>query len=286
MSEINKPNASRRDEALHDLERSIKSRERKAKAAPLGVVAATVAVLAVLVGGIYFANTYQPNKDNVADSSTSESENPEIEPAALPSKPLKAYPASVTCDYKESDDDAAKKVSEPDGAKVTTSGTTDVTLNFDEGKVKLTLDSSKSPCSVNSFKSLAKQGYFDNTYCHRSVKSDSMTILQCGDPTASGTGGPGYTFADEYPTNAVKDEDNTNPYIYPRGTVAMANSGPDTNGSQFFLVTEDTQLPPKYNVFGTISDSGLKVLDGIIDDSPEGDATRDKEIKISSAKVA
>lgn len=286
MSENTKPNAARRDEALHDLERSIKSRERKAKAAPLGVVAATVAVLALLVGGIYFANTYEPNKDNTADgSSTSATDTPEVEAMALPSKPTETYPASVTCEYKKSDQDAAKEVSTPDGSDVPTSGTTTVSLTLNEGTVDLKLDASKSPCTVNSFTHLVKKKFYNQTTCHRSVKSDSLTILQCGDPTASGTGGPGYTFKDEYPLNSVSEEEAQKPHLYPRGTLAMAKSGPDTNGSQFFLVTQDSQLTPEYNVFGSISDSGLKVLDKILDKAPEGDGAPAEKVTITKATV-
>ena len=79
-------------------------------------------------------------------------------------------------------------------------------------------------------------------------------MLQCGDPTGTGTGGPGYRFPNEYPTNQYRLTDPAlkTPVLYPRGTLAMANSGPGTNGSQFFLVYKDSQLPPTYTVFGTI----------------------------------
>ena len=95
--------------------------------------------------------------------------------------------------------------------------------------------------------SLAEQGYFDDTTCHR-LTTQGIFVLQCGDPTATGGGGPGYSFEDEL-DGAEK---------YPAGTIAMANAGPDTNGSQFFLVYEDTELPPSYTTFGTIDDAGLE----------------------------
>ena len=125
--------------------------------------------------------------------------------------------------------------------------------------------------------------FYDSTKCHRSVKSDSMTILQCGDPEGSGAGGPGYSFPDEFPTNGVEEDKAETPVNYKRGTLAMANSGPDTNGSQFFLVTGDTTLPPKYNVFGTIDEDGLKVLDELLEKAPEGDAAPTEDINIESA---
>ncbi|MBV2155529.1 peptidylprolyl isomerase [Kitasatospora sp. SUK 42] len=143
------------------------------------------------------------------------------------------------------------------------------------GKVTIALDAAKAPHTVNSFAFLAGEQYFDHTKCHR-LTTDGIFVLQCGDPTASasvpgGTGGPGYQFKDENLTGAT----------YPAGTVAMANSGPDTNGSQFFLVYKDTQLPAKYIPFGKIT-GGLDVvqkiaaagtLEGSTDGHPMADVT-------------
>jgi len=107
---------------------------------------------------------------------------------------------------------------------------------------------------VNSFVSLAEQGYLDDTTCHRlTTAASGISVLQCGDPTGTGMGGPGYSFADEL-SGSEK---------YPAGTLAMANAGPDTNGSQFFIVYGDTPLPPAYTVFGTVDDDGLKVVEEI-----------------------
>ena len=123
------------------------------------------------------------------------------------------------------------------------------------GVVTLTLAGDKAPKTVGSFAFLAGEGYFDGSFCHRMTQTEGLTVLQCGDPTGSGSGGPGYRFPDENLTGAT----------YPRGTVAMANAGPGTNGSQFFLVIKDSQLPPAYTPFGTIDEAGLKVLDTILD---------------------
>ncbi|MEU1423428.1 peptidylprolyl isomerase [Kitasatospora sp. NPDC005751] len=130
------------------------------------------------------------------------------------------------------------------------------TLDTNCGKVTLSLDAAKAPHTVNSFAFLAGEQYFDHTKCHR-LTTGGIFVLQCGDPTASatnpgGTGGPGYKFADENLTGAT----------YPAGTLAMANSGPGTNGSQFFLVYKDTQLGPNYTPFGKIT-GGLDVLQKI-----------------------
>ena len=99
-------------------------------------------------------------------------------------------------------------------------------------------------------------------------------MLQCGDPSGKGDGGPGYRFANEYPTDQYPEGDPAldEPVLYPRGTLAMANAGPDTNGSQFFLVYKDSQLPPNYTVFGTIDATGLATLDKIAQGGVAGGA--------------
>jgi peptidyl-prolyl cis-trans isomerase B (cyclophilin B) len=128
---------------------------------------------------------------------------------------------------------------------------------------------------VNSFTSLASQGYFDDTLCHRLTTSAGLEVLQCGDPSGTGSRGPGYEYANEYPTTAFAPEDPalSMPVVYPRGTGAMANAGPGTNGSQFFLVYADSVLPPQYTVFGTISEEGLATLDSIAEAGVSGGAS-------------
>jgi len=134
-----------------------------------------------------------------------------------------------------------------------------------QGHLGLMLANNESPCTVNSLASLIGQKYFDNTKCHRLTTSQDLGVLQCGDPKGDGTGGPGYQFANEYPTDQYPPNDPglQQPVLYPRGTLAMANAGPNTNGSQFFMVYKDSQLPPQYTVFGTIQADGLATLDKI-----------------------
>lgn len=104
------------------------------------------------------------------------------------------------------------------------------------------------------------QGYFDNTPCHR-LTTSGIFVLQCGDPTGTGSGKPGFTTPDENLAPGLKKAGNGN-VIYPRGTVAMANSGPNSNGSQFFIVYKDSPLPPNYVVLGTIT-KGIEVIDKV-----------------------
>ncbi len=107
------------------------------------------------------------------------------------------------------------------------------TIATSVGTLEATLDADKAPCTVNSFVSLAKQGFFDNTPCHR-LTTAGIYVLQCGDPTGTGTGGPGYTIPDEFSTTDT----------YGPGTLAMANTGqPNSGGSQFFIVYKNTPLP-------------------------------------------
>ncbi len=145
-----------------------------------------------------------------------------------------------TCSYEE-EASAAKEAKLPPAEP---KSATELTVTTNRGDIKLTLTPEATPCTVNSFVSLAEQGYFDGTKCHRLVPE---FVLQCGDPSATGTGGPGYSFDDEL------SGDET----YPAGTLAMANAGPDTNGSQFFIVLSDAQLPAAYTVFGKVDDAGL-----------------------------
>ena len=174
--------------------------------------------------------------------------------------------ASVTttsCSYEQNGQPPAKDV-DPPSQEAPSEGTVDVTLRTSAGDIPITMDAAATPCAVNSFVSLAEQGYFDKTQCHR-LTTQGIFVLQCGDPTASGMGGPGYSFPDEL------QGDET----YPAGTVAMANAGADTNGSQFFLVYADTQLKPEYDVIGQMDQAGVDVVKevaakGTADGAPDG----------------
>ncbi len=181
----------------------------------------------------------------------------------------------------------AKDVPPPNTGKVPTDpATVSVSMSTDQGNIGLILNNAEAPCTVNSFASLAQKGYFDETVCHRLTTAPDLGVLQCGDPTASGSGGPGYSFANEYPTNQFDPADPAlgKPVLYPRGTLAMANAGPNTNGSQFFLVYKDSKLPPNYTVFGTIDSTGLATLDkiaaaGVADGGVDGKPATEVNVK-------
>jgi peptidyl-prolyl cis-trans isomerase B (cyclophilin B) len=175
------------------------------------------------------------------------------DPAAA-STPTSSAPSSgsgTTCAYPSDPQGAARPVKAPPTTP-TVSGTVNATIATSVGKLQATLDADKTPCTVNSFVSLASQGYFDNTPCHRlTTAATGIFVLQCGDPTGTGTGGPGYTIPDELSGTET----------YGPGTLAMANTGqPNSGGSQFFIVYKHTPLPPNYAVFGHISAAGVKAV--------------------------
>nr|WP_202425105.1 peptidylprolyl isomerase [Streptomyces sp. HUCO-GS316] len=151
------------------------------------------------------------------------------------------------------------------------------------GDIGIALKTSAAPHTVNSFNFLAGKGYFDHTKCHR-LTTNGIYVLQCGDPTGSGSGGPGYTIPDEN----LKDKSLKN-NVYPAGTIAMANTGQaHTGGSQFFLVYQDSQLPPSYTPFGTVSESGMKVLKKIAgagESTGQGDGAPNATVVIDKATV-
>ncbi|MCW0212846.1 MAG: peptidylprolyl isomerase [Pseudonocardia sp.] len=200
-------------------------------------------------------------------------------------------PGTVTCQY-PSDGSPAKPNTPPQTDGVSNVGTADVALATTAGPITLTLDRAKAPCTVNSFLSLAGQGYFDDTQCHRLTTGEGLKVLQCGDPTAQGTGGPGYTITDEPPTGLAPAAAGQGTVTYPRGTLAMAKtSAPNSGGSQFFLVYADSTLPPDYTVFGTIDDAGLATIDkvaagGTDNSNGQGDGKPVTPVTIQTAKVA
>lgn len=122
------------------------------------------------------------------------------------------------------------------------------TLHTSEGDIEITFNNNETPKTVENFVTLAKKNFYDNTIFHRVIKG---FMIQGGDPDGDGTGGPGYTFDDEPFTGK-----------YTRGAVAMANRGPNTNGSQFFIMHADYPLPPNYTIFGRVT-KGMDVVDAI-----------------------
>ncbi|GAA5060669.1 peptidylprolyl isomerase [Thermocatellispora tengchongensis] len=247
--------------AREHYERQMKRRmERQAKARRTAVVGSTVGVL-VVIGGVVAATVLIGGGEPESNAAASPSAAP-TESAPPPVTPTPIDATKVTCEYPKEDKGAVKDVGTPP-AKPDLKAER-MTLKTSQGEIVIDMEPTKAPCTVNSFAFLAKKNYFDGTKCHRLVTPETggLAILQCGDPLATadgkgekdGQGGPGYRFNDEYLGGMQ----------YGRGVVAMANSGPNTNGSQFFLIfgDETKQLPPQYTPFGTVS-KGMDVLDKV-----------------------
>jgi peptidyl-prolyl cis-trans isomerase B (cyclophilin B) len=162
--------------------------------------------------------------------------------------------------------EAAPAVELPN-AGITETNKASITFTTNQGEIVIETTPSLAPLTVNAMAALAQKNYFDNTICHR-LTTEGIFVLQCGDPTGTGTGGPGFNIPDE---NLPQPTENN----YPAGTVAMANAGPGTSGSQFFLVYQDTTLPnAAYTIWGSIT-SGLDILQtiasaGVVDGGADG----------------
>ncbi|MEV4636929.1 peptidylprolyl isomerase [Actinoplanes sp. NPDC049548] len=192
-------------------------------------------------------------------------------------------PTDGPCAYTPTPDEpAARPVPlPPDPRRTPSRGTVDVLLRTNLGQIPLELDRAEAPCTVQSFLHLVRHRFYNHTSCHRLTAYPTLKVLQCGDPTGTGEGGPGYRYKDELPTDlppAPTDPTGAR-RVYARGVLAMANAGPDTNGSQFFLVYGDSALRPNYTIFGTTTRTGLETLDraaaGGVTPTPEDPAPVD-----------
>lgn len=145
------------------------------------------------------------------------------------------------------------------------------TIHTSEGDIGVDFYASDAPQTVNNFVFLSGEGFYDGVIFHRVI---SGFMIQGGDPTGTGTGGPGYRFRDETHSKTS----------YKRGTLAMANSGPNTNGSQFFICHADVGLPNAYTIFGEVT-SGMDIVDAIAD-KPIGPQDRpDDPVTIDSIDI-
>jgi len=235
-------------------QRAARQRRMMAVVYVLGVLAVIAVVVIVVI-----ASSGEKSSNaggNSSPAATTSAPAPTTSTPPSTSASVKAYPCAWT-----KSGTASRKVTVPATTTPPRRGTTNVVVKTSQGAMTFTLNRAAAPCAVASFVSLAKQKYFDGTSCHR-LTSGSLSVLQCGDPTGSGSGGPGYAFQDEL----------TGHEKYTRGVLAMANAGANTNGSQFFIVYKDSQLGPNYTIFGTVS-KGLSVVDKVAaqGSNPAGD---------------
>lgn len=248
-------------------------RDRQARKWGISALAAFV-VLALAVGGFFLFRSSGSTAAAKSASTPSASASPTA--SASSSTATVAEPARH-CTY-TSNPPAARKVGTPPATPDYQAGY-QATIHTNRGNIVISLLNSKATCTVNSFVYLAAKNYFSNTHCHR-LTTIGPYVLQCGDPTGTGTGGPGYKFADENLAGAK----------YTAGTVAMANSGPGTNGSQFFLVYKNSlSLPASYTPFGTIV-SGLNIIQkvaqaGSDNSNGSGDGHPKEKVEIESVTI-
>jgi len=235
-----------------------------------------IVVVALAAGGFFL---FHGQGLHAQAAATKPAVTPTPTTAATPTPtptPTQAEPAKH-CTY-TSNPPAARNVGKPP-ARPHYKAKYQATIHTNRGNIVINLRNSKATCTVNSFVFLAAKKYFNNTHCHR-LTTSGIFVLQCGDPTGTGSGGPGYKFDDENLAGAK----------YPAATVAMANSGPNTNGSQFFLVYKDSaQLQPKYTPFGTIV-SGLNIIQNVAKAGSDnangpGDGHPKKKVVIKSVTI-
>jgi len=230
-----------RELARAKYERQTERRSQRQNRERLVKISAGVAVILLVAVGI-------PLLKNVNKATEAESTAVTSTPTSTATKPA----ALAICkEVGPNRPDTMKFAKVPANAKAGSG----LTLRTNCGNVEIALDKS-APRTTAAMSFLAKRGFFNQTQCHR-LTTQGIYVLQCGDPTATGSGGPGFSFKDENFPSATGGS-----AVYKRGTVAMANSGPNTNGSQFFLVFQDSPLPPNYSVWGKIT-AGLDILDQI-----------------------
>ncbi|MFE5877579.1 peptidylprolyl isomerase [Rhodococcus sp. NPDC056506] len=289
-------NEQRREAAKRKLERQLERRAERARKRKQMTIAGTalgVVVVVGVVGGLIWLSNRSDDDANTTNTAADDSSLTPQTAGAMPAGLSTPLADTVSCSY-PADGATASKANNPprtDGIPTTApDATPSISVETSQGNIGLTLDGTKSPCTVNSFVSLAQQDYFNDTTCHRMTTSPTLQVLQCGDPSGTGTGGPGYGFDNEFPTTAYATTDPAaqEAVTYARGTVAMANTGaPGSNGSQFFLVYGDSQLPPQYTVFGTIDETGLATLDKVAagGSTPEGDGKPNLTTDIKTVRL-
>jgi cyclophilin family peptidyl-prolyl cis-trans isomerase len=272
----------RRQAAQRHLQKQLERRaeETRKRRRTFGIVATVVSVLVVLGAVLLLTGLLDGDEPTDPAADTSASASPSTGAAARTTNP----DGTVTCEYTPDDSGNPNltDVGTPPAPEATpTQGTSTLRMSTDQGDLTLTLDRAKAPCAAASFTYLASKSFFDGSTCHRLVNQPSFGVLQCGDPTGSGSGGPNYKYAEEVTPETT----------YPRGTIAMAKtSAPNTTGSQFFLCFVDTELPPEYTVVGTVDEAGLAVLDkvaagGIEGAGPEGDGPPAIPVTIKTLSV-
>ncbi len=232
-----------------------KRSERAQRAKRNQHITAVVVVIALIVSGVGFAVFSATSEDTpVVAKDTPAPPGPTASDTATEATALDCTPAGTP---------RADDISYPDGPQPLETAPTTLTLDTNCGQIVIAFDPNAQQ-TVDSEAFLASSGFYNNTSCHR-LTTDGIYVLQCGDPAGDGSGGPGYSVPDEN----LPAEGEAN---YPAGTIAMANAGPGTSGSQFFIVYADTTLPAGYSIWGNVV-SGLDIVQEVASVGVEGGLT-------------
>ncbi len=249
-------------------------RKTKRKAIRIGVIAALIVAFLVVVALVFRDGGDDESTPTTTTAAPTTTSAPTT--TATPSDESRVITGETPCPATDHSEAKARSFEQapPDCLEPGATYTAEVTTN--QGAFTVELYPDRAPLAVNNFVTLARYNYFDDTVCHRAIPA---FVVQCGDPTATGTGGPGYSFADELPEAGD----------YEIGSLAMANSGPDTNGSQFFVITgqNGADLPPNYTLFGRVID-GLDTTVTAMDalGNPESNGTPPLgEIRIETVRI-
>lgn len=256
-----------------------KRSERTLRAKRNQRITAVSVVAALVVAGVGFTVYSATSED--APLVASDTQAPATLATEEPVDPAATEPTdeALALDCAPAGTPRADDISYPDGPQPATTTPSTLTLDTNCGQIVIALDANAQQ-TVASEAFLASSGFYDNTLCHR-LTTEGIFVLQCGDPAGNGSGGPGYSVPDE---NVPADGAGN----YPAGTIAMANAGPGTSGSQFFIVYADTTLPAGYSIWGNVV-SGLDIVQEVASAGVQGgltDGTPTQPVFINSATVS
>jgi len=256
-----------------------KRSERTVRAKRNQRITAVSVVAALVVAGVGFTVYSATSED--APLVASDTQAPATLATEEPVDPAATEPTNeaLALDCAPAGTPRADDISYPDGPQPATTTPSTLTLDTNCGQIVIALDANAQR-TVASEAFLASSGFYDNTLCHR-LTTEGIFVLQCGDPAGNGSGGPGYSVPDE---NVPADGAGN----YPAGTIAMANAGPGTSGSQFFIVYADTTLPAGYSIWGNVV-SGLDIVQEVASAGVQGgltDGTPTQPVFINSATVS
>jgi peptidyl-prolyl cis-trans isomerase B (cyclophilin B) len=277
-------NKQRREAARRHLERQLQRRietdvKRKRRNLVLTIVGSIVVVVVIVVAMVALVHDDKKSTASAAASSSAP-DTSSASPTASASTTAAPQPQTAgPCGYTQTATPATKDVGFPPDPNPTPTTNRVMSITTNKGPITMTLNAAIAPCTVQSLTYLANKGYYDNTNCFRLVTS-GIFVLQCGDPANAGTGGPGYESKDENLTQAD--------YSVP-GTVAMANAGAGTDGSQFFIIYKDssTSLGKDYTEVGTIS-AGMDIVQQIAaggEDDSNGAGDGKPKVTLTFTKV-